>query len=65
MYEALKELMKDEMMKERAEECKDERTRVAKVMLENDCSLALIDNISKLPEATIRTLAKSMGITIA
>lgn len=65
MYEALKELMKDEIMEERRNAIGDERTRVAKEMLENNCSLALIENISKLPEATILALAKSMGITIA
>jgi len=60
MCQALKELMKDEIMEER----QDERRRVATDMLKENMPLSMIEKISKLPEETIRSLAKSLGIVL-
>ena len=60
MCQALKELMKDEIMEER----QDERRRVATDMLKENMPLSMIEKISKLPEETIRSFAKSLGIVL-
>lgn len=64
MCQAMKELMKDEIMEERRDERQDERRRVATDMLKENMPLSMIEKISKLPEETIRSLAKSLGIVL-
>lgn len=60
MCEALKELMKDDFKAV----VDDERTRVASEMLKKNFPLSIIEEISKLPEDTIRVIAQNIGVSI-
>ena len=53
------------MEKERQEGVNQERERVATDLLkEGGLTVSFIARISKLPEDTVRKLAKSMGVTV-
>ena len=65
MYEAVREVFKDFIAKERQEEINATNERVAMDMLRDGEPIAKITRYSRLAEGAVRTLAASMGLAIS
>lgn len=65
MYEAVREVFKDFIAKERQEEINATNERVAMDMLRDGEPIAKITRYSRLAEGAVRSLAASMGLVIS
>ena len=64
MKDVIARIFKNEFATQRQDGINETNERVAKDMLKKNLPLSLIEEISKLSKDSIRSLAKSLGVTV-